>query len=62
MTDRIHIRRHADGEYQVLVDGQVIATLDSSSEATARAEVETIRERAWDSMWRTPFDFSREPK
>ena len=58
MNDRIFVKRHTDGEYQVLIDGQVIATLDSSSEATARAEIEM----AWHSMWAKPFDFSREPR
>lgn len=62
MSGHCIVRRHANGGWQVVCDGVVIATLDSSSEATARAEREMARERAWASMWSTPFDFSKEPR
>jgi hypothetical protein len=44
MTDRFHIKRHADGEYQVLVDGKVVAVFDNGGDALARYELEIKRE------------------
>jgi hypothetical protein len=45
-TDHVHIKRHADGEWQIIRDGLVIATLDNGDEALARDEAEIKRDLA----------------
>jgi uncharacterized protein YegP (UPF0339 family) len=43
---QFHIKRHADGEWMLFRNGEIIAVLDTYAEAVERAEIEmnTIKE------------------